>query len=171
MRSRPEKIVLKLTTKYRDRQRLLNNLPPKIKSDKPDGNLLKISNTQKDYRPIEKPNYRNDYEIERTKGEPYKNMPFRVHLSPKKLYYWCTCGISRNQPFCDGEHRTIQHSHKAKSTDGFSPIKFKVKDDGHYWLCNCKQTNNAPFCDGSHDSTLVQEKFNEYGFPMGSTVE
>jgi len=66
--------------------------------------------------------------------------PAKVHLETGKTYFWCTCGYSSTQPFCDGSH---------KGTD-FRPQKYKAEKDGDVWLCQCKATNNAPFCDGSH---------------------
>ncbi|MEA5447927.1 CDGSH iron-sulfur domain-containing protein [Leptolyngbya sp. CCNP1308] len=55
-------------------------------------------------------------------------------------YYWCTCGQSTNQPFCNGAH---------KGTD-FTPMKFTLEEKKQVALCACKHTQNAPFCDGSH---------------------
>lgn len=55
-------------------------------------------------------------------------------------YYWCRCGRSQNQPYCDGAH---------KGTD-FSPMEFTLEETKRVALCNCKQTENGPFCDGKH---------------------
>jgi CDGSH-type Zn-finger protein len=55
-------------------------------------------------------------------------------------YYYCTCGKSANQPFCDGSH---------KGTD-FEPKVFELKEKKKVALCQCKHTGNAPFCDGTH---------------------
>jgi CDGSH-type Zn-finger protein len=68
--------------------------------------------------------------------------PAKVELEAGKDYWFCTCGYSANQPFCDG-------SHKGK---GFAPSKFTAEKTGDAWLCQCKQTKSAPFCDGSHKS-------------------
>ncbi len=59
-------------------------------------------------------------------------------------YYWCACGESKNQPFCDGSH---------KGSD-FVPLAFELEEDKQVWLCSCKKTNNPPFCDGSHKKVI-----------------
>lgn len=59
-------------------------------------------------------------------------------------YWWCACGLSRNQPFCDGSH---------KST-AMLPVKFTVderKSGRTLWLCGCKYAKTKPFCDGTHN--------------------
>jgi len=66
--------------------------------------------------------------------------PVPVELKAGEEYYFCTCGKSANQPFCDGSH---------KGTD-FVPGAFVADEDGEAYLCQCKQTANAPFCDGKH---------------------
>ena len=55
-------------------------------------------------------------------------------------YWWCRCGRSQNQPFCDGSH---------KVTD-FSPEKIVIEEKRKVVLCQCKHTRNAPYCDNSH---------------------
>jgi CDGSH-type Zn-finger protein len=72
----------------------------------------------------------------------HSKAPAKVELEAGKDYWFCTCGYSANQPFCDG-------SHKGK---GFAPSKFTAEKTGDAWLCQCKQTKSAPFCDGSHKS-------------------
>lgn len=66
--------------------------------------------------------------------------PIGVELEAGKNYSWCTCGLSTNQPYCDGSH---------KGTD-FTPMRFSVEESKTYYLCSCKETKNSPFCDGSH---------------------
>jgi len=66
--------------------------------------------------------------------------PAKVQLQKGKDYYWCQCGRSQNQPFCDGSH----------AGTGLSPVKFSAEKDGEVTLCRCKSTANQPFCDGSH---------------------
>ncbi len=65
--------------------------------------------------------------------------PAVMELEPG-TYYWCSCGQSKGQPFCDGSHA---------GTD-FTPMAFEVEEKKTVALCNCKATNNPPFCDGSH---------------------
>lgn len=73
--------------------------------------------------------------------------PIAVELKAGEKYYWCACGLSQNQPFCDGSH---------KGTD-FTPVAFSAEKDGEAWLCRCKQTGNAPYCDGSHKNLPADE--------------
>ena len=66
--------------------------------------------------------------------------PAAVQLEAGKTYAWCACGLSKNQPFCDGSH---------KVTD-LRPVVFKAEKSETAYLCQCKQTKNKPFCDGTH---------------------
>lgn len=66
--------------------------------------------------------------------------PTPVRLEPGKSYFWCSCGQSANQPFCDGSHKG----------SAFVPLKYEVDEGKTVFLCNCKHTKNAPLCDGSH---------------------
>ena len=66
--------------------------------------------------------------------------PFAVELTEGKTYFWCACGRSARQPFCDGSH--------AGTT--FTSVRFVAEETGPAWLCGCKHTANPPFCDGSH---------------------
>ena len=68
------------------------------------------------------------------------NKPQKVSLSKDQKYFFCACGRSKNQPFCDG-------SHKGTS---LTPKAFTAEKDGDAWLCMCKHTGNVPFCDGTH---------------------
>jgi CDGSH-type Zn-finger protein len=65
--------------------------------------------------------------------------PVVMELEPGN-YFWCSCGQSANQPFCDGAHQ---------GTD-FAPLKFTIEEKKQVALCACKYTANKPFCDGSH---------------------
>ena len=68
--------------------------------------------------------------------------PVSVKLEGGQTYFWCRCGQSKTQPFCDGSHA---------GTD-ITPLKFTPEEDGSAALCRCKATANAPFCDGTHIS-------------------
>ncbi len=57
-------------------------------------------------------------------------------------YYWCTCGRSRDQPFCDGAHEGT----------GFEPLEFTVDETKEVALCQCKRTKTPPYCDGTHQT-------------------
>lgn len=71
-----------------------------------------------------------------------KNFPEKIILEKDKKYFWCTCGLSKKQPFCDGTH---------KSEGNYKSLHFQVQETKEYYLCNCKQTKKQPFCDGSHN--------------------
>ncbi|MGV6816751.1 MAG: CDGSH iron-sulfur domain-containing protein [Thiotrichales bacterium] len=66
--------------------------------------------------------------------------PYVVELKAGEQYFWCTCGRSENQPFCDGSHQNTE----------FKPLAFSVEKDDLYPLCGCKYTKHPPFCDRSH---------------------
>ena len=68
------------------------------------------------------------------------NSPVKVALEQGKKYYFCMCGRSSNQPFCDGSHKGSE----------FSPMAFECDTSKDYYLCRCKRSNNKPYCDGSH---------------------
>ena len=69
-----------------------------------------------------------------------KKSPYVVELEAGKTYFWCTCGRSDKQPYCDGSHKDTE----------FTPMKFTAEETKQYGLCGCKHTKNAPFCDGEH---------------------
>jgi len=55
-------------------------------------------------------------------------------------YFWCACGLSKNQPFCDASHKGTE----------FKSVIFELESAKTVWLCGCKHTENKPFCDGTH---------------------
>jgi len=67
-------------------------------------------------------------------------VPAKVTLEAGKDYWWCACGQSKNQPFCDGSHQG----------SAFSPMAWTAEEDATKYFCACKQTGNSPMCDGSH---------------------
>ena len=66
--------------------------------------------------------------------------PYPVDVEAGKTYYWCACGRSANQPFCDGSHKGTE----------FAPIKYEATESGTVFFCGCKHSSDKPFCDGSH---------------------
>ena len=66
--------------------------------------------------------------------------PIPIELEAGKTYAWCSCGNSKNQPFCDGSHAGSE----------FSPHVFKAEETKTAYMCTCKQTGNPGFCDGTH---------------------
>jgi mannose-6-phosphate isomerase-like protein (cupin superfamily)/CDGSH-type Zn-finger protein len=67
--------------------------------------------------------------------------PCLVNVKPGRTYFWCSCGRSAKQPFCDGSHKGT----------GFAPIEFTAAaQDEELLLCGCKHTRSGPFCDGAH---------------------
>ena len=66
--------------------------------------------------------------------------PYPIEVEKGKSYYWCQCGQSKKQPFCDS-------SHKGTS---FSPVVYKATETKKMYFCGCKSTSNQPFCDGTH---------------------
>ncbi len=69
-----------------------------------------------------------------------QNEPYAVELEAGS-YYWCACGRSKNQPFCDGSHEG----------SGISPVEFTVEEKKTVYLCGCRRSGNKPMCDGSHN--------------------
>lgn len=74
------------------------------------------------------------------KPEIAGDAPIEVDLEEGKTYYFCTCGKSDKQPFCDGSHSGTE----------FKSHPFTAEKTGKAWLCMCKHTEKTPFCDGTH---------------------
>lgn len=66
--------------------------------------------------------------------------PCAVEVKAGKRYFWCACGRSATQPFCDGSHKGT----------GITPVVWKAGRDGTVYFCGCKQTGTQPMCDGTH---------------------
>jgi CDGSH-type Zn-finger protein len=95
---------------------------------------------------------------------PYKIplfAPYTIHnLEPEKWYYWCSCGLSKTQPFCDNSHKNAKpRTVIIKDKNGiekeikvrFKPVRFKVDhSQTMFSLCGCKYTRAPPYCDATH---------------------
>ena len=66
--------------------------------------------------------------------------PYAVEVEAGKPYFWCACGQSKNQPFCDGSHKGTE----------FTPVAFKPAQSWRVFFCGCKHSKNRPMCDGTH---------------------
>ena len=66
--------------------------------------------------------------------------PYPVEVEAGKKYWWCACGRSKSQPFCDGSHKGT----------GFTPVEFKADKSEKVWFCGCKRSAKKPLCDGTH---------------------
>jgi CDGSH iron-sulfur domain-containing protein 3 len=66
--------------------------------------------------------------------------PYPIEVKSGQIYYWCACGRSNKQPFCDGSH----------SGTSFLPKPYRAEKDGTAWFCGCKHSQKSPFCDGSN---------------------
>ena len=66
--------------------------------------------------------------------------PYGVDVEAGKTYWWCACGQSQRQPFCDGSHKG----------GPFVPVEFRADESKTVWFCGCKHTAGVPLCDGSH---------------------
>jgi CDGSH iron-sulfur domain-containing protein 3 len=67
--------------------------------------------------------------------------PYAVEVTAGQSYYWCSCGLSKSQPFCDGSHQDTP----------FTPASFTAKTTETVYLCGCKHSAKGAFCDGSHN--------------------
>ncbi|RLD78375.1 MAG: CDGSH iron-sulfur domain-containing protein [Bacteroidetes bacterium] len=72
-------------------------------------------------------------------GKIAQKMPYVIDVESKK-YAWCACGESKNQPYCDGSHKTTS----------FTPIVVEITEAKKVAWCGCKQSANGAFCDGTH---------------------
>ena len=78
------------------------------------------------------------------KNSAPQKSPYKVMIEKGKTYFWCACGLSETQPFCDGSH---------KREGKYKSVKYLAKSDKVVFFCGCKITKHPPFCDNSH-STL-----------------
>ncbi len=69
-----------------------------------------------------------------------RKAPFPVDVETGKTYWWCACGQSKRQPFCDGNHKG----------SAFTPVEYKAGATKAVFFCGCKNSGTAPLCDGTH---------------------
>jgi CDGSH-type Zn-finger protein len=84
----------------------------------------------------------------RTRAKVAKRGPYGSRVEEGKTYHYCTCGMSKSQPFCDGSHVAFN----LMNGSNFQPIAYEADSTRTVWFCGCKQSKNLPFCDGSHSS-------------------
>jgi len=70
-----------------------------------------------------------------------RRKPYLIEVKEGKAYFWCACGLSKKQPFCDGSHKNTE----------FEPLKWVADESGEKLFCACKHTAEQPFCDGAHN--------------------
>jgi len=67
--------------------------------------------------------------------------PYGVDVVAGRTYFWCACGRSARQPFCDGSHKDTE----------FTPREYLAAESGTLWFCGCKHSSQPPLCDGTHN--------------------
>ena len=77
-----------------------------------------------------------------TEAIPAQKSPYQVEVEAGKKYFWCACGRSNKQPFCDGSHQGTS----------FTPIAYEAAKSGPVFFCGCKASGKKPLCDGTHNS-------------------
>lgn len=70
--------------------------------------------------------------------------PLGLEVEPG-VHFWCSCGRSSSQPYCDGSHKGT----------GLQPVRFEVTEKTMVWWCHCKHTGTPPLCDGSHKNVRL----------------
>jgi len=78
-----------------------------------------------------------------SQGESTQNEPYKIEVTEGESYFWCACGKSKNQPFCDGTHKGSE----------FAPVKYVAEETKTIAFCGCRKSGNAPLCDGTHRKT------------------
>ncbi|MEI8102104.1 MAG: CDGSH iron-sulfur domain-containing protein [Chlorobium sp.] len=65
--------------------------------------------------------------------------PYIIKEQPGTKYY-CGCGRSKNQPYCDGSHKGSE----------FFPRSVVIEAEKTVAICSCNKSASLPFCDGAH---------------------
>ena len=82
--------------------------------------------------------------------------PYNLYLEKAKVYWFCSCGISSNNPWCDFMCNRLTTRNR--------PIYFNVNESGYYKICSCKMSSNAPFCNGTHRDVAKFQANSHMGF-------
>lgn len=75
-----------------------------------------------------------------TQAHMPQKAPYAVNVEAGKTYWWCSCGQSKNQPFCDGSHKG----------SAFTPQAYQATESKTVYFCGCKQSKAGALCDGTH---------------------
>ena len=78
-----------------------------------------------------------------------KKAPFSIEVEAGKKYFWCSCGLSQNQPFCDGAHKAHKN---ADGTSVMKSVMYEATESKKVRFCGCKHSKTGMFCDGSHNA-------------------
>jgi len=73
---------------------------------------------------------------------PAQKAPYSFSVEAGRRYFWCACGRSQQQPFCDGSHKGTT----------IVPMPYTAEKSGEVWFCGCKATQGQPLCDGTHNT-------------------
>ena len=76
-----------------------------------------------------------------TSAIPAQKAPYGITVETGRQYFWCACGRSKSQPFCDGSHKGT----------GLMPVAYTAERTAEMWFCGCKASARKPFCDGTHN--------------------
>lgn len=79
-----------------------------------------------------------------SKPEIAQKSPYAIEVEAGKSYWWCSCGKSQSQPFCDGSHKGSE----------FTPVEHKAAETGTVYFCGCKNSKLGTLCDGTHKNLL-----------------
>jgi CDGSH-type Zn-finger protein len=84
--------------------------------------------------------HRQRQEVTMTDPIIAQKAPYATNVTAGQSYFWCACGKSAKQPFCDGSHKDT----------GITPVKYEATETRQVFFCGCKASSKQPMCDGSH---------------------